>query len=327
MRSLANKIALVTGATRGIGKGIALQLGESGAKVYITGRTLRSKKGSGSLEETVDEIKKRGGEAIPVECDHEKSEQVEELFKRISKDQNGQLDILVNNAYKGVGTILENMRLKFWEYDPSVWDDINNVGLRNHYICTVFASKLMIPRQKGLIVNISSFGGQRYLFNVPYGVGKAALDRMAVDCGIELKKHKIACLSLMLGAVRTETMTDLVSKGGEKLKLKSDPNSKTNVGLKEMFDQGETVEFGGKIITNMASNSKIMKYSGKIVIASDYADKYGIKDIDGRRVPSHRELQNIAPFLPKNLRFLTSILPGGFKIPQAFIDIANSKYI
>lgn len=227
MRSLANKIALVTGATRGIGKGIALQLGENGAKVYITGRTLRSKNGSGSLEETVAEIKRRGGEAIPVECDHEKSEQVEELFKRVSKDQNGQLDILVNNAYKGVGTILNNMKLKFWQYDPSVWDDINNVGLRNHYLCTVYASRLMIPRQKGLIVNISSFGGQRYLFNVPYGVGKAALDRMAVDCGIELKKHKIACLSLMLGAVRTETMAELVSKGGDKLKLKSDPNSKT----------------------------------------------------------------------------------------------------
>ncbi|CAF0932463.1 unnamed protein product [Brachionus calyciflorus] len=327
MRPLANKIALVTGATRGIGKGIALQLGENGAKVYITGRTLKSKNGKGSLEDTVNEIKSRGGEAIPVECDHEKSEQVEQLFKRIEMEQKGQLDILVNNAYKGVGTILENMKLKFWQYEPSVWDDINNVGLRNHYICTVYGSRLMIPRRQGLIVNISSYGGQRYLFNVPYGVGKAALDRMAVDCGIELKKHNVACLSLMLGAVRTETMTDLVSKGGDKLKLKSDPNNKTDVGLKEVFEEGETVEFGGKIITNMATNPKIMKYTSKIVIASDYADSHGIKDIDGRRVPSHRELRNVVPFLPRNLRSFANLLPGGLKVPQALIDIANSRYV
>jgi dehydrogenase/reductase SDR family member 1 len=121
------------------------------------------------------------------------------------------------------------MRQKFWQSEPKLWDDINNVGLRNHYICTVYASRLMVPRKKGLIVNISSFGGQTYLFNVAYGVGKAACDRMAIDCGIELKKHNVASLSLMLGAVRTELTSDLIGQKGEKLKLKGDPNNKGSV--------------------------------------------------------------------------------------------------
>jgi len=162
----------------------------------------------GSLEATVDEIQQRGGVAIPCVVDHEKPEQVKELFDRINKEQNGQLDVLVNNAYKGVQTIFQGMRQKFYESDPKQWDDINDVGLRNHFVCTAYAARLMVPRKKGLIVNISSPGGQMYLFNVPYGIGKVAVDRMAIDCGIELKKHNVACLSLMLGAVRTEQMMD-----------------------------------------------------------------------------------------------------------------------
>jgi dehydrogenase/reductase SDR family protein 1 len=187
----------------------------------------------------------------------------------------------------------------------------------------------MTPRKQGLIVNISSPGGQAYLFNVAYGVGKAALDRMAVDCGIELRKHNVACLSLMLGAVRTEKMTGLVEKGGEKLTLKGDPNSKDlkNMSLKKILDEGESVEFGGKVIINLAQNPKIMSFSNKIVVASDYAQKYDIKDIDGRVVPSHREIKNLgAVMLPKNLRFLINYMPFNFKVPQFVIDIANSKF-
>ncbi len=186
-----------------------MQLAQNGAKVYITGRTLKSKENStGSLEATVDEIKKRGGIAIPVQVDHEKPEEVKALFDRINKDENGQLDILVNNAYKGVMTIFEGRTKKFFETDPNQWDDINNVGLRNHYFCTAYAARLMVPKKSGLIVNISSPGGQMYLFNTPYGIGKVGVDRMAIDCGIQLKNYNVSSLSLMLGAVRTETMMD-----------------------------------------------------------------------------------------------------------------------
>ena len=121
------------------------------------------------------------------------------------------------------------MREKFWQGEPAkIWDDINKIGLRNHYICTVNASRLIVPCKQGLIVNISSLGGQAYFFNVAYGIGKAALDRMAVDCGIELKKGNVACLSLMLGAVRTEQTSVLInSDKGEKLKFKGNPDQKS----------------------------------------------------------------------------------------------------
>lgn len=305
-RPLAGKIALVTGATRGIGKGISMQLAENGAKVYITGRTLRNKDNlPGSLESTVEEIKKRNGIAVPCQVDHENDQQIKDLFERINKDENGQLDILVNNAYKGVQTIMNGMRQTFFEAELKAWDDINHVGLRNHYICTTYASRLMVPRKKGLIVNISSPGGQTYLFNVPYGIGKVAVDRMAIDCGIELKKHNVACLSLMLGPVKTEQMMDPKTR------------DKQNESFKKMFAEGETVEFGGKIISHLAGNPKVMNHSCRIVSAADYALSYGIQDIDGNQLPSNREFKQLGYYLlPKSMRHLAAKTPSFVKIPN-----------
>ncbi|OUC46154.1 glycosyltransferase, group 1 family protein, partial [Trichinella nativa] len=174
LEMLSGRVALVTGASRGIGRGVALQLGEAGATVYITSNEFQ--------------VNGRGGKAIAVYCDHSKDEEIKALFQRIEEEQNGQLDILVNNAYSGI----------------KIWDDINNTGLRNHYICSVYAARLMVPRKSGLIVTISSVGGLRYLFNVPYGVGKAACDRMAVDCAEELKAKNVAYISIWPGAVQTE---------------------------------------------------------------------------------------------------------------------------
>lgn len=107
-----------------------------------------------------------------MQCDHEKDDQIFSLFQKIQVEQNGKLDILVNNAYKGVEEIFNNTAKKFWETKPEIWDDINNVGLRNHYLCTVYAARMMVENKQGLIVNISSFGGASYIFNVAYGVGK-----------------------------------------------------------------------------------------------------------------------------------------------------------
>ena len=123
--------------------------------------------------------------------------------------------------------IFENANKRFWETDPvKMWDDINNTGLRNNYICTVYASRLMVPRKQGLIVNISSMGGVQYAFNAAYGIGKAAVDRMSADCGIELRKSNVACLSLLLGGVRTEATEEMLREMGDKAVLKLDPNSK-----------------------------------------------------------------------------------------------------
>jgi len=196
---LTGRVCLVTGAGRGIGKGIALQLGEAGAIVYITGRT------KANLDECAQEIKARGGTPIPVQMDHGKDQDVDELFKRIASEQAGKLDILVNNAYAGVNMIFKSTGKKFWETDPiETWDCINGVGLRGHYHCTTLASRIMVENNQGLIVNISSPGGLRYLFNVAYGIGKAGCDRMAADCAFELKKNNVAMISLWPGAVKTE---------------------------------------------------------------------------------------------------------------------------
>lgn len=134
--NLKGAVCLVTGASRGIGRGIALQLGEAGGIVYVTGRN------KVDLEKCCSEIKSRGGQGKAVVMDHGKDADVEKLFEQIKKEQNGKLDILVNNAYAGVNTIFSNMGKPFWETPtPEVWDTINGVGLRGHYICTVYAAR------------------------------------------------------------------------------------------------------------------------------------------------------------------------------------------
>ena len=150
--------------------------------------------------------------------DHSNDEQVEALFDQIKTENNGRLDVLVNNAYAGVETIFTSMqkKLKFYDMDPSEqWDKINGVGLRNHFLCTVFASRIMVDRRDGLIVNVSSSGGIKYLFNVAYGVGKAACDRMAADCAVELKDNFVTMVSLWPGPVKTEYVQDKLINAGK----------------------------------------------------------------------------------------------------------------
>ncbi|XP_078486227.1 dehydrogenase/reductase SDR family member 1 [Ciona intestinalis] len=192
MPNLGGKICLVTGASRGIGRGIALQLITNGATCYITGRDIAK------LEAVKAEAKHRGaeGKCIPVQCDHSKDEEIKKLFEQISNEQNGTLDLLVNNAYAAVNYIINNSDDTFWDQPENGWDEINNVGLRNHFMCAIHASRLMVQKRRGLIINISSVGGILYFQTPAYGVGKAAKDRMAKDCAMELEKYNVAYISL-----------------------------------------------------------------------------------------------------------------------------------
>merc|ERR1712002_982044 len=239
--ALTGRICLVTGASKGIGRGIAVQLGEAGATVYITGRSVDK------LRECAAEIQKRGGKAIPVSVDHSDDAQVEKLFERIKAENSGRLDVLVNNAYAGVSMIQQNSGKKFYLADPAEqWDAINGVGLRNHFLCTVFASRMMVERKNGLIINVSSSGGIRYLFNVAYGVGKAACDRMAADCAIELKKSNVTMVSLWPGPVKTEYVQDKM------INIDSSVSSEKKATA-NMFDKlGETIEFAGMAVSKLA---------------------------------------------------------------------------
>lgn len=312
---LSGRICLVTGASRGIGKGIALQLGKAGATVYITGRTLKTKEGQpGSLEETAKEVEARGGKCIPVACDHAKDDQVKALFERIDKEQNGRLDLLVNNAYAAVDHVFKNMKVKFWTIDPAEnWDINNAVGLRNHFLCTVYAARLMVPRESGLIVNISSVGGLKYLFNVPYGIGKQAVDRMAADCAHELYKSKIAMVSLWPGPVRTEKVQE---------SFKSTETSSFNEAA-AMFERGETTEYAGTCVVNMLNDGNIMKKTGKILLSRDLGDEYGFVDEDGAQPVSLRCVSDLLDM--SGWKMTSKFVPSFLRIPHWMISMAGNK--
>lgn len=301
----------MTGASRGIGKGIALQLSEAGATVYITGRR------ESALKKTATEVKERGGNCVPVVCDSTKDKDIEDLFEQIKREQNGRLDILVNNAYAGVQEIFDNMGKKFWETEPTIWDSINNTGLRGHYFFSVYASRMMVAQGQGLIVTISSFGGLQYLFNVPYGVGKAACDRLAADMAVELKRRGVASVSLWPGAVQTELVSELV--------LAKESPQGIESKFKNVFVNGETTEVSGKCIVNLAQDKNLMGMTGKVLMTCDLARRYGIKDIDGRSVADYTSVKFLLSQAPY-LSWLSVVVPSFIRIPRFMLTLAHSRF-
>lgn len=303
--SLSGWVCVVTGASRGIGRGIALQLSEAGATVYITGRQEKS------LKETAAEVKERGGDCVPVICDSTKDDNIEELFEQIKREQNGRLDLLVNNAYAGVQGIFDGMGTKFWESDPSIWDSINNTGLRGHYFFSVHASRMMVAQGRGLIVTISSMGGLRYLFNVPYGVGKAACDRLAADMAVELKSRGVASISLWPGPVKTELVSELLLQ--------------KNTKMNDVFVNGETTEMSGKCIVNLAKDKGLMSMTGKILMTCDLARRYGLRDIDGRSVVDYTSIKFLMTQVPY-LSWLSVVVPSFIRLPRFVLTLASSRF-
>ncbi|CAI5455218.1 unnamed protein product [Caenorhabditis angaria] len=288
--TLKGKVAIVTGASRGVGKGIALQLCQAGCTVFITGRRPENSASSqvsflSSLEETAKECRDRGGECYPYYVDHSKMDEVEQFFKDVAEKTNNQLDILVNNAFSAVSQCGTGDNSRFFERDPKLWDDVNNVGLRNHYYCSVYAARIMIqnPIVPCLIVNISSVGGGVYLFNTCYGVGKCAKDRMAHDMGHELQNTNITVISLWPGAVKTELITNLIKNKDESF----------GEAQNEMFMNGETTEYPGKAIVHLAKDSNMKKWNSATIITADLGNYYGFRDIDGRKPANLRQVNAI----------------------------------
>jgi NAD(P)-dependent dehydrogenase (short-subunit alcohol dehydrogenase family) len=302
IKHLQGKIALVTGATRGIGKGIAIGLGESGATVYITGRTLEPTNDSlgGSLQETQTAVIEAGGVCIPIQVNHSDDQQICRLFERIEREQNGQLDILVNNVYAGVQSIREAYGKTFWELEPSFWDAANNVGLRGHYVASIYAARMMTKRKQGIIFTISSWGGMSYIFSVPYGVGKSACDRLAADMAKELKQYNVTSLAIYPGIVGTEQITNFA-------KEQSSEN-----GNSSLFADGynwETPLFTGRAIASLASDANMIKYTGKIQVVAEVAKRYGIVDQNGNRPVSLRSLRFILAMAIPFLRNYAWLIP------------------
>ena len=286
-KHLQGKIALVTGATRGIGKGIAIGLGEAGATVYITGRTLEPNNDSlgGSLQETETAVIEAGGVCIPIQVDHSDDEQIRQLFARIEREQNGQLDILVNNVYAGVQAITEGFGKTFWELEPSFWDAANNVGLRSHYVASIYAARMMTKRKEGIIFTISSWGGMSYIFSVPYGVGKSACDRLAADMAKELKKYHVTSLAIYPGIVGTEQITSFAKEQSSSFG--------DSYNWETPLFTGRAIAKRSVGIASLASDPNIIKYTGKIQIVAELAKRYGFVDENGNRPVSLRSLRFI----------------------------------
>ncbi|XP_072544378.1 dehydrogenase/reductase SDR family member 1-like [Salminus brasiliensis] len=309
--ALSGWVCVVTGASRGIGRGIALQLSEAGATVYITGRQMKT------LQQTAAEVNERGGQCLPVVCDSTKDDEIKELFEKVRREQNGRLDILVNNAYGGVQQIFDNLGKTFWELDPTIWDDINNSGLRGHYICSVYAARLMVDQGKGLIVTISSMGGLRYLFNVPYGIGKAACDRLAADTAVELKSRGVASVSLWPGAVKTELISQKI--------IANENNSAIDPKWKEVFSQAESTELSGKCIVEVAKDKNLMSFTGKVLLTCDLARRYGIQDIDGKEIVDYTSLKFLLTQSPY-MSWLSVFIPSFIRVPRFVFSLATSKF-
>uniref|UniRef100_A0A914E7C7 Uncharacterized protein n=1 Tax=Acrobeloides nanus TaxID=290746 RepID=A0A914E7C7_9BILA len=283
--SLKGKVAVVTGASRGIGRGIALQLGQAGAKVYVTGRepknmTIINDPKFPTLVQTAQEITKRGGQGIHVYTDHANDDQVKALFDRIDAENKGKLDILVNNAFAAIESDELYQFKKFWEYEPGFYDLLNNVGLRGHYVASVFAARLFVKHgQGGLIVNVSSAGAKKYFLNAPYGIGKAGLDRMTADTAIDLQPHNVAVVSIWPGPVRTEMV----------MKKADDDTLEFAATFKNFLVAAETPEYPGKAVVALAKDPKILDKTGKAFPTSFLGKEYGFKDIDDRELPVNQE--------------------------------------
>jgi NAD(P)-dependent dehydrogenase (short-subunit alcohol dehydrogenase family) len=272
-------VAVVTGASRGAGLGIARALGSHGCIVYVTGRTEKPGESplAGTIHETAEQVTAAGGQGIAVHVDHADDEQTKALFEQVEREQ-GRLDILVNNA----AIIRDEMmgRTRFWEEPVNVIDTLD-VGLRSGYVATVFAAPLMLPQRHGLVVFTSAPGAAHYVFGPSYGVHKAGMDKMAADMAVDFQEFGIATVSIWMGILLTERLKKVIASDPEK--------------FDRMRDIAETPELTGHLIWSLFNDVNLMEKSGLTWIGAELAREYGIEDDGGRRPPSYRDLYGIHP--------------------------------
>lgn len=276
------KVALVTGASRGAGKGIALGLAKKGMIVYVTGRSTKTGTafgwdGSplpGTIYETAEQITQAGGTGIAVVCDHSDDEQTAAVFAQIEKEQ-GRLDILVNNAAFIHSQLIEQK--PFWEKEVKA-AEILDVGLRSAYVASWHAAKIMAKQNSGLIAFGSSFGASCYMHGPAYGAQKAGVDKLAHDMAVDFRENKtgVRAVSIWMGPLLTE---------------RSAIAGEVNKEQYEAFlATAESPEFIGAIIYAIANDPKGDELNGHTVISAEIAPRYGITDRDGLQPPSYREM-------------------------------------
>ncbi len=278
---MSDTIAIVTGASRGAGRGIAIALGSHGCTVYVTGRS--EKAGDhplpGTIYETAAAVTAAGGKGIAVRCDHADDAQVKALFERVQAEQ-GRLDILVNNA----AAVYDELTTpgNFWE-KPLKLADMIDVGVRSSYVASWYAAPMMVKQNHGLIVFTSASGAAHYSLGPAYGAHKAGMDKLAFDMAVDFKHAgvPVAALSIWMGALLTDRL---------KMIMAADPEK-----FGHLQNQIETPEFTGHIVWALYNDPKLMELSGRTVIGAEMALKYGIADEGGRQPPSYRDTHKVAP--------------------------------
>ena len=272
--TLRGRVAVVTGASRGAGRAIALVLGEAGATVYVTGRSTRSGSTTenlpGTIEETAELVSGRGGHGIPVRVDHTLDAEVEALFERV-RDEHSRLDLLVNNAWGGY----ENYRdfdAPFWEQPLERWDQMYTAGVRTNIVASRFAAPLMLQQGSGLIVSTVAWAYDAYLGNLLYDSAKAAIIRIAFGMAHELRPHGVAALALAPGFMRTERVLAA--------------HEQTPFDLSAT----ESSEYLGRAVAALAADPAVLARSGQFLTVGDLARSYGFTDADGRQPEAFRLL-------------------------------------
>lgn len=278
---LKGKVALVTGSSRGVGRGIALVLGETGATVYVTGRTVKGQKSrwgvSGTIHDTAEEVSARGGLGIPVRCDHTKDSEIRRLVARILRES-GRLDLLVNNAFggeDGLRPILSYDGFPFWKHDfDEWWYRMFTAYLRSSLVTTFYALPLMRRRKGGLIVNTLWWNRGRYLWDLFFDLSSSAVGRMAYGLDLELRSKQITVVGLSPGWTLTEAMTHLSAKTKAKL---------------------ASPEYVGRAVVGLALDPDRHARSGKVFEIGQLARAYGFRNVDGRLIDYHAEVAKHPP--------------------------------
>ena len=274
MASNERPVAIVTGASRGAGRGIAVALGEKGYRVYVTGRTIRDGDAAlpGTIGSTAAQVEAAGGEGLAVQVDHGDDAAIAALFERV-RDESGRLDILVNNV-----TALHDDLVKpgpFWEKSTGLVD-ILGVGLRSHYLASWHGARLMVPAGSGLIAFTSSFGSVCYMHGAAYGAQKAGVDKFAADMGVDFRGTGVTSVALWMGPLLTERSAQTLADHPEQ--------------YEKFMADAETPEFNGRVIAAIHDDPQREELNGQTLIAAEVAQRYGITEAGGRTPPSYRAM-------------------------------------
>jgi NAD(P)-dependent dehydrogenase (short-subunit alcohol dehydrogenase family) len=276
MQPLKGKVAVVAGATRGAGRGIACVLGEAGATVYCTGRSVRGRPATSNRPETIEEtaelVSARGGVGIHVQVDHTVEEQVRALFERVKHEQ-GHLDLLVNDVWGG--DELTEWGKPFWEHSLQKGLQMLERAVHSHIITSHYGVPLMLPRRQGLVIEVTDGDGFSYRGTLFYDLAKVSAIRLAFAMAEELRAHRIAAVALTPGYLRSEAMLDGfgVTEANWRDAVKKDPH----------FAESETPFYIGRAVAALAADPNVMEKSGKALATWNLAPEYGFTDVDGRQ--------------------------------------------